>query len=113
MTDKVDELNNIFNDFKILAAKVNNDNKNKKKNLDKTKELQEICKKEYQKLYFEHKNLRKKYDDLVTQYNRIRKTKLTRVKKRKIVVPQDFEETESERLDEDNEKEEENEGESK
>ena len=35
------------------------------------------------------------------------------MKKRKIVVPQDFEETESDRLDEDNEKEEENEGESK
>ena len=50
---------------------------------------------------------------MVTQYNRIRKTKLTRVKKRIIVVPQDFEETESDRLDEDNEKEEENEGESK
>ena len=50
---------------------------------------------------------------MVTQYNRIRKTKLTRVKKRIIVVPQDFEETESDRLDEDNEKEEENEEEKK
>ena len=30
------------------------------------KELLEICKKEYQKLYFEHENLRKKYDNLVT-----------------------------------------------
>ena len=29
------------------------------------KELLEICKKEYQKLYFEHENLRKKYN-LVT-----------------------------------------------
>ena len=55
MTDKVDKLKNIFNDFKILAAKVNNDNKNKMKKLDETKELLEICKKEYQKLYFEHK----------------------------------------------------------
>ena len=76
MTDKVDKLKNIFNDFKILAAKVNNDNKNKKKKLDETKELLEICKKEYQKLYFEHENLKKKYDDLVTQYNRTRKTKI-------------------------------------
>ena len=31
MTVEVDELENIFNDFKILAAKVNYDNKNKKK----------------------------------------------------------------------------------
>ena len=54
MTDEVDELKN------ILAAKVNNDNKNNKKKLDEMKELLEICKKEYQKLYFEHENLRKK-----------------------------------------------------
>ena len=66
MTDEVDELKNIFNNFKILAMKVSNDRKNKKKKLDKTKELLEICKKEYQKLYFEHENLRKKYDNLVT-----------------------------------------------
>ena len=61
MTDQVDKLKNIFNGFKILAAKVNDDNKNKKKKLDETRELLEICKKEYQKLYFEHENLRKKY----------------------------------------------------
>ena len=83
MTVEVDELENIFNDFKILAAKVNYDNKNKNKKLDETKELLEICKKEYQKLYFEHENLRKKYDNLVTQYNRARKTKLIRAKKKK------------------------------
>ena len=60
MTDQVDKLKNIFNGFKILAAKVNDDNKHKKKKLDETKELLEIYKKEYQKLYFEHENLRKK-----------------------------------------------------
>ena len=76
--------------FKVLASNVNNDNKNKKKKLDETKELLEICKKEYQKLYFEHENLKKKYDDLVTQCNRARKTQLIRTKKRKIVVPQYF-----------------------
>ena len=47
MTEEVDQLKNIFSDFKILVAKVNDDNKNKKKNLDETKELLEICKKEY------------------------------------------------------------------
>ena len=92
MTDEVDELKNIFNDFKILAEKVNDDNKNKKKTLGETKELLQICKKEYQKLYFQHKNLRKKKDNLVTQYNRMRKRKLIWAKKGKIVFPQDFEE---------------------
>ena len=47
MTDKVDELSN----FKILAVKVNNDNKNKKKKLDETKEAPEICKKKNIKNY--------------------------------------------------------------
>ena len=35
----------------------------KRKKLDEMKELLEICKKEYQKLYFEHEDLRKKYDN--------------------------------------------------
>ena len=48
----------------------------------------------------------------MTQFNRTRKTKLIRVKKRKIVVPQDFEETKSEKSDEENEKEEQTEEES-
>ena len=60
MTDEVDELKNVFNDFKILAAKVNDDNKNKKKQPDEMIELLEICKKEYQKLCFEHENLNNK-----------------------------------------------------
>ena len=41
-----------------MAAKVYDDSKNKKKKLDETKELLEICKKEYQKLYIEHENLK-------------------------------------------------------
>ena len=45
MTDQIDKVKNIFYNFKILAAKVNDDNKNKKKKLDETKELLEICKK--------------------------------------------------------------------
>ena len=59
MTDEVGELKNIFTNFKILGVKVNYDIKNKKKNLDEMKELLEICKKEYQKLSFEHENLQK------------------------------------------------------
>ena len=90
MTDEIEELKNIFNHFKILAAKVNDDNKNKNKKLDETEEKLEICKRQYQELYFEHENLRKEYDNLVTQYNRTRKTKLIRAKK-KIFIPQGFE----------------------
>ena len=44
MTDEVDELKNIFNDFKISASKVNIDNKNKKKNLMKQKNIGNMSK---------------------------------------------------------------------
>ena len=54
----------------------------------------------------------KKHDDLVIQCNRTRKTKLICMKKRKIVIPQEFEETKSDRLDEENEEQEKTEEES-
>ena len=110
MTDEIEQLKNIFSYFKILAAKFSNDNKNKNKKLDETEEKLEICKREYQKLCFEHENLRKKYDNLVTQYNRMKKTKL--IQAEKIFFPQNFEETESEKSDEENEEEEQTEEES-
>ena len=43
---------------------------------------------------------------MITQYNRMRTTRLIRVKKRKIIVPQHFEETKSEKSDEENGEEE-------
>ena len=43
---------------------------------------------------------------MVIRCNRTRKIKLIHRKKRKIVIPQEFEETESERLDEENEEKE-------
>ena len=49
---------------------------------------------------------------MVTQYNRTRKKKLIQAKKIKIVIRQDFEETESEKSDEENEEEEQTEEES-
>ena len=49
---------------------------------------------------------------MVTKYNRTRKTKLISAKKRKISIPQVFEETESEKSDEKNEEEERTEEES-
>ena len=45
MTDQVDELKNIFSDFKILAAKVKDDNRIKRKNLIKQKNYQKYVKK--------------------------------------------------------------------
>ena len=47
MADEIDQVKNTFRSFKILAAKVTDDNKNKKKQLDETKEKLEICKREY------------------------------------------------------------------
>ena len=52
MTDEVTKRKNIFNSFKILTAKDKDDNQNKTKKLDEKKKLLEICKKEYQELYF-------------------------------------------------------------
>ena len=79
----------------------------------KRKNYWKYVKKNIKKLYFENENLKKKkYDDLVIQYNRTRKTKLIHAKKRKIVISQEFEETESERSDEENEEEEKTEKES-
>ena len=49
---------------------------------------------------------------MVIRHNRTRKTKLICTKKRKIVNPQEFEETECERSDEENEEEEKTEEES-
>ena len=49
---------------------------------------------------------------MLIQCNRARKTKLIRTKKRKIVIPQEFEKIESERSDEENEEEEKTEEES-
>ena len=54
-----------------------------------------------------------KNDNLVTKYNRTRKTKLIWAKKRKNFIPQVFKETEIEKLDEKNEEEERTEEESK
>ena len=48
-------------DFRALTAKVQKDNQNKKKNLV-TNLVLEACKKEFQKLHLEHKNLKKIYE---------------------------------------------------
>ena len=47
-------------DFRALTTKVQKDNQNKTKSLKETNLVLEACKKEYQKLYLEHKNFKKK-----------------------------------------------------
>ena len=47
-------------DFRTLTTKVQKDNQNKTKNLKETNLVLEACKKEYQKLYLEYENLKKK-----------------------------------------------------
>ena len=54
-----EEIKNLFADFKILASKVNGDDKNRKKKLDEAKKIWEVCKQEYQKLFYEHDALKK------------------------------------------------------
>ena len=54
-----DEIKNLYVDFKILATKVNDDNKNSKKKLEETTKIVEVCKREYQKLFYEHNTLKK------------------------------------------------------
>ena len=45
--------------YRALTTKVRKDNQNKTKNLKETNLVLESCKKEYQKLYLEHKKLNK------------------------------------------------------
>ena len=54
-----EEIKNLFADSKILASKVNGDDKNRKKKLDEAKKIWEVCKQEYQKLFYEHDALKK------------------------------------------------------
>ena len=55
----IDEMKNLLADFRTLATKLNEDNKNKKKTLKETKQIWEACKKEYQKWFYEHEALKK------------------------------------------------------
>ena len=47
-------------DFRALTTKVQKDNQNKRKSLKETNLVLQACKKKYQKLYLEPKNLKKK-----------------------------------------------------
>ena len=56
-----EEIKNQFADFKILATKLNDDNKNRKKKLEERKRILEACKQGYQKWFYEHNTLKKRY----------------------------------------------------
>ena len=51
---------NLIADFRVLTTNVEKDKQNKTKSLKETYLVLQACKKEYQKLYLEHENLKKK-----------------------------------------------------
>lgn len=56
----VEQINQLITDFRLLATKVQNDNKEKQKHLKDTNQVLDACKKEYQKLYHENEALKKR-----------------------------------------------------
>ena len=61
------DLKDIIKDFKNLASKIQTDNSNVKQHLKDKNLMLEACQKEYQKIYFEHENLKKKNQQLEEQ----------------------------------------------
>ena len=61
------DLKGIIKDFKNLASKIQTDNSNVKQHLKDKNLMLEACQKEYQKIYFEHENLKKIYQQLEEQ----------------------------------------------
>ena len=58
------DLKGIIKDFKNLASKIQTDNSNVKQHLKDKNLMLEACQKEYQKIYFEHENLKKNINSL-------------------------------------------------
>ena len=56
----IENFKKLVANFTSLTTKVQKDNQNKTKNLKETNIVLEACKKECQKLYLEHENLKKK-----------------------------------------------------
>ena len=54
----------VINGFKNLASKIKKDNNEIKVSIKNKDTTIAACKKEYQKLYFEHEELKKKYAEL-------------------------------------------------
>ena len=65
----VNDIKDIIKDFKNLASKIQTDNSNVKQHLKHKKLILEACQKEYQKIYFELENLKKKINNLKNSLN--------------------------------------------
>ena len=63
----VNDLKVIIKDFINLPSKIQTDNSNLKQYLKDKNLMLEACQKEYQKIYFEHENFLKKYQQLEEQ----------------------------------------------
>ena len=63
------DLKDIIKDFKNLASKIQTDNSNVKQHLKNKNLILEACQKEYQKIYFEHDNLKKNINSLKNSLN--------------------------------------------
>ena len=60
----VEQIKKLITDFRLLATKVQKDNKEMSKNLKDTNQVLDACKKEYQKLYHENEALKKIVSEL-------------------------------------------------
>ena len=61
------DLKDIIKGFKNLASKIHTDNTNVKQQLKDKNLMLEVCQKVCQKIYYEHENLKKKYQLLEEQ----------------------------------------------
>ena len=64
----VNDLKDIIKDFKNLTSKIQTDNSYVKQHLKDKKLMLEACQKEYQKIYFEPENFKKKFQQLEEQF---------------------------------------------
>ena len=60
----VEQIKKLITDYRLLATKVQKDNKIMSKNLKDTNQVLDACKKEYQKLYHENEALKKRVSEL-------------------------------------------------
>ena len=98
MNDKkaIDKMKNLLADFRMLATKVNEDNKNKNKNLEEIKQILEACKKEYQKLLYEHEALKK--NTMNQNQKKVKtQTQIKKLRKRKYYVVNEHDNYESDK----------------
>ena len=62
--DGTKEIKGLISNFKKLATQIQQDNGQIKKTLKEKEAVLQVCKKEYQKLYYEHEALKKRCEEL-------------------------------------------------